>query len=288
MDTKVNNAVLEQIVEQGNEAWGKFMEEAQESNKFPDGIPPAHAMARNFDVYKGKYIPFKDIDFSRTTTDKDGKRYYASENPNYKGFVLQFSSELQKKIQQYSALLGNIGADDWEIIGEVYDVYTWWFNYIYVKLVGLRVKDKFTAFFTEEDDDAKVEFVGENLLIEQLENLEGSASDVPSGLSELPAEADPILICKLFYHLSIVEDNFELWSKLFNKTNQGRASMLKSLYNGVRKNERVYFHVSTQIDEENKKKYFFQMKVDGEYTGSPKPINIEKDQGEWRISSASV
>ncbi len=288
MDTKVSNEVLEQIVEQGNDAWEKFMEEAQEANKFPDGIPPASAMARNFNVYKGKYMPFKDIDFGRTTTDKDGKRYYASENPSYKGFVLQFSTELQKKMQQYSALLGNIGADDWEIIGEVYDVYTWWFNYIYVKLVGLRVKDKFTAFFKEEDGDAKVEFVGEDLLIEQLEQLEGSASDVPSGLTELPAEADPILICKLFYHLSIVEDNFELWSKLFNKTNQGRASMLKSLYNGVRKNERVYFHVSTKIDEENKKKYFFQMKVDGEYTGSPKPINLEKEQGEWRISSASV
>jgi hypothetical protein len=288
MDTNVSNDILKLIVEQGNDAWERFMEEAHENNKFPDGIPPANAMAKNFDVYKGKYMPFKDIDFNKTITDKNGKRYFASENPKFKGFILQFSTELHKKMVQYSALLGKIGSDDWEIIGEVYDVYSWWFNFVYVKLVGLRVKDKFTAFFIENDDDAKVEFVGEDLLIEELTKLENSASEVPSGLTEIPAQTDPLIISKLLYQLSIVEDNFDLWSQLFTVENQRRASMLKSIYNGLRKNESVYFHVSTAIDEEEKKKYFFQLKMDGEFTGSPKPINLVKEKDEWRVSSASI
>jgi hypothetical protein len=136
----------------------------------------------------------------------------------------------------------------------------------------------------------QAKLVGEDLLIEELERLESSGSEgIPEGLTEILTEVDPLLIGKLYYQLSIAEDNMELWAKLFTKINQGRPSKLKSLYNGVRKNDRKYFHIKTDIDEDSKKKYFFQMKVDGELTGIPKPMTIVKDtDSEWCIDSASV
>lgn len=265
------------------------MADAKKDSKIPDGIPPANAMARNFSAYKGKYMAFPEVTFDTPIENDKGDRFFASEKAGFRGFVLQFCPELRDKMRKYSVILDKIGTE-WEVMGEIDEVLTWWNSYVFIKLRAIRVKDKFAAFFSKNDGEIKVEFVEKELIIQELERLEAAASEgIPEGLTEIPAGSDPVFIGKLYYHLSIAEDNNDLWKQLFTKSNQGRDAMMRSLYNGVRKNERIYFHVSTDIDKDNKKKYFFQMKVDGEYTGIPKPMTLIKDtDSEWRIDSASV
>ena len=279
--------VVATIAEKGDKAWDAYVEELTEKGSFASPIPPAHFMARNFSNYHGKYMFFPRIDFSMTRTDKNGRKYFYCPEPNWEGYVLEYHNDINEKLREYSYVVGSINNDGWEIIGQIDEAFTWWAGVVYIKLAALRIPGMGAAFVK----DGTVEFVGSDLIREQLEKKRAEAADdIPKNLTELPADCDPLLMAKLFFHLSSVEKNKELWEKTLTKDHfsMGKpASRTHSHWNNLTSKGRSYFYVRTAEDEPELKKYFFQITAGDENVGSPKPISVVLEDGAWKVSSAT-
>lgn len=271
----------------GDEAWMKIIEQARADGKLASELPPADFMGRNFDRYEGKIMLLPDVDMGDFAVDRNGDRYFQSTRPSHKGFVCKFFPELLDKLRKFASILGPLGGGKVELLGKIKEVYGWWNNWIFIDTVAIRIPGVVVAVFHE----GSAALVGEDKLEARLAELKTeSNSDLPSGWTAIPSGTAPEMIAKLFYHFCVGEENRALWEKILSKESYHNGQALPrvdSWWSTMKKGNRSYYYVRTAEDEPERKKYFFQMQIDGADNGSPKPVSVVKEGGEWRIDSGS-
>ena len=280
-------SVQKEIAKVGDAEWMEFVTKQTEEGKFASEIPPANFMARNFSNYQDKLMIVPQIDFNRTASDTKGNKYFINPDPRWRGFVIEFNSEITDKLRKFASVIGAVGTEGWEMVCRIKDVFGWWNNNVFLEAVAVRVKDKVTAFFA----DGKANFSGEDIMQKYLDELkESSSADIPKNLDSIPDDLEPLTVAKLFYHLCTEEDNHDVWSQILHQkecTHNGQPlPRVKSWWNNMKK-DRSYYYVRTDQDDAEVKKYFFQMAINGEDNGNPKPIQVKMENGQWRVLSAS-
>jgi hypothetical protein len=188
-----------EIAKLGEDAWAANLEAKQEDKSLISELPGANFMARNYSNYHERFMILPEVDMGDFLVDRNGTRYFQSTNTAYKGYVCKFFDDILKKLRKFSYVLGNLGGEKVELLGQVKEVFTWWNSYVFIDTVGLRIPGKVTVFF--ENDEAK--FVGESILDEKVAELREAGDDLPEGLTEIPADIDPLTLAKLFYHLCV-------------------------------------------------------------------------------------
>lgn len=113
-----------------------------------------------------------------------------------------------------------------------------------------------------------------------------SETELLSNYRSIPAGLDPLTISRLFYHIGAVKKDQELWRQLL--TNDWSEAAINSTWRMLAKTdtkeEWSYYYLNTAVDEPNEKKYFFQRHCNGIDNGTPRPIWVVKQNGEWRVS----
>ena len=95
-------------------------------------------------------------------------------------------------------------------------------------------------------------------------------------------------IARLYCHIGSVERNKDVWLKLLSSYNfrGGRPERrTDTWWRNLTKEGRTFFYVRTADDSANQKKYFFQIRENGVDVGSPKPMTVVLEDGEWRVKS---
>ncbi len=278
---------LKQVIAvKSDEEWLKFMEAEKACGTFVKELPNANFMGNNFSNYYNKVMLLPEVDMGDFAVDRNGDRYFRSGLPAYSGYICKFFPEILDKLRKFSYILGPGNGGKVELLGRVKEVFNWWNNYVFIDTVAIRIPNLVTVFF----EDGKAAFVGEDLIEARLAELKvESAADIPLGLKAIPTGTPPETIAKLFYHLCVNEDNQEVWMKLLAKDcfwNGKPESKVSSWWNLMKKG-RSYYFVRIADDEEDRKKYFFQMQLNGVDTSSPNPITVVKEDGEWRVQTAN-
>jgi hypothetical protein len=273
------------IADKGEAEWQNLITDLKAKNLFIENVS-AKTLVADFAKYKGSAMIFPKIDFSKTYTDRNGKQYFYCSEPDFDGFVIEYNRGITDKIRKYSYIVGGLSSENWQLLGSVENFYDWWGNVVFLKIKAIRVPGQITAVI----DNDEIKFIGEDLLELKLADLaKDPFSDVPKKLKNIPAGLDSLIVAKLFYYLCIVEDNQAVWEKLLTKDNFYRDKLdtaAKSWWKTMKKNE-SYFYVRLDREDANQKRYYFQAVKDGKNLGTPKPITVTKEAGEWKVSSAT-
>lgn len=285
----MSEKIKEDLTAQGEAEWNKLLDTSIADGSFINELPPADFMGRNFSNYSGRLMLLPDVDMGDFEVDDKGNRYFHSSQPSYKGYVCEFFPEILDKLRKFNSILGPGTGGKVQLIGRVKEVFTWWFSYIFIETVALKIPGHCVAFF----ENGSARLIGEDLLEARLVELKAeSDADIPSGLTEVPSGLPPETIAKLFYHLCTVENNRVVWEKILSRKEcwHGTSPLprVSSWWDTMKKGNRTFYYVRTAEDEPDRKKYFFQMQIDGVDTSSPKPINVIKEDGEWRVEGGSV
>ncbi len=102
----------------------------------------------------------------------------------------------------------------------------------------------------------------------------------------IPAGLDPLTVSRLYYYIGTIKKDQELWKQLL--TDDWSEAAIRSTWRLLAKTEQEeewsYYYLNTAEDEPNEKKYFFQRQLNGIDNGTPRPIRVVKQNGEWRVS----
>lgn len=277
------------IGELGDEEWNKIIQEYKDNNKYTD-LHSTNVLVANFKNYQGKLMLFPKINFEDFVTDKDSnKYYYYGEKNTFAFYVIKYNNEITSKLQKLSYVFGKLGDTDWEVIGTVEDAYEWWGNIVLMDIKALRIPGKACAVV----NDGKVTLVGEDLIDQELAKKEKESSgDIPKNLKSIPKGLDPLMIAKLFFHISSIEKNENVWDQLLSSEcfyNGQATGKVTSWWRNLTTKNRTYFYVREDKDRSTNdtKVYYFQIKENGENVSTPKPTTIIKEKGEWKVDSAT-
>ena len=274
----------QEIGQAGEKKWAELISAHKSQNLFQEKIS-ASVIAGNFEKYKGKYMLFPKVDFNKTMTDRDMKKYFYCSDRYYDGFVIEFNNDLTDKLRKYSYVLGKLEGE-WEILGRIEEVYGWWNNVVFMKIAAFRIPGKVAAIV--EDDN--VTFIGEEIIERELaQKAKDSNKDIPKNLTEIPRGLAPVIVAKLFFHLCVEEDNYDLWLKLLARENfwaKKPQTRVGSWWNLMKKGRKYYF-VRVDVDGADEKRFYFQRTIDGKDVGSPGPVVVVKEDGQWKVSSAN-
>lgn len=266
-----------EIGKKGDEAWSKIV-----NGNSRDVINPpvsAKVIASNFERYRGKMMVFPKFTFEDFVTDRNGEKYY------YYGegddlFIIKYDSDITDILRRYTYYMGSAKDENWQLLGTVKDVFTWWGNVVLMDIKALRIESKITVI----KEGGKLNFVAEDLLNKYVEEkASAGAGDIPRNLTSIPSGLDPRTVADLYWYLAAEENNRDVWDELISA--KASSSAVRTYWKGLTKPGRTFFFVRVATDSPDKKKYFYQIRENGNDVGSPKPISLIMENGEWRVNS---
>lgn len=276
----------QQIGQDGDAAWSSLLSSLKSNNQLIDPPLSAKTIANNFRSYEGKSMLFPSFSFDDFVTDRDGVKYfYYGEQNSYNYFVIKYNDEITELLRKYSYAIGPVGNENWELLGTITEVYGWWGDIVRMDIQAVRVAGKATVKITGND----LEFVSEDLIDQIMEQkAEAGLGDVPKNLQSIPTGLDARTIADLYFQIGSVERNEDVWMELLGSDNfyNGKPERrVSSWWDSLGKENRTFFFVRVATDTDTHKKYFYQIRDNGNDVGSPKPVNLDLENGEWKVRS---
>ena len=285
LNTAVCACVSQQIGEAGDRAWSDLLEGYGASREVLDSMPAAKIVA-GFETYQHRIMRFPGFDFSRFVTDKfNQKYYYHGERSLFDFVVIKNNEAINDKLRKLSSVVGPLGDQGWEVLGEIEEAYTWWGNVVLMSMVAMRVPGKACVIV----DNGEVRLVGETLMEDFLSRRENEAGvGIPMNLANVPQGLAPVVVAKLFFHTSSVEKNRDVWDHLLT-ADARNARRADSWWRNLTTMDRQYIFIreNQARSTDSEKMYLFQIKKDGKALGNPKPVKVVKEDGEWKVQSAT-
>ncbi len=134
-----------------------------------------------------------------------------------------------------------------------------------------------------------LEFVSEDLIDQAMDNKAAAGlGDVPKNLQSIPSGLDARTVADLYFQIGSVEKNKDVWLQLLGSDNfygSKPERRVDSWWRTLETNNRTFFFVRIAEDSTTRKKYFYQIRDNGNDLGSPKPITIILEDGEWKVKS---
>jgi hypothetical protein len=275
----------QQIGQKGDEAWEALLK-TPDDGPFIDPPLSAHEIAANLGEYKNNLMLFPEFSFDEFVTDRNGNKYYYSGEDASGGlFLIKYDNRITDMLQKYTYAMGSAGEENWQMIGSIKEVFTWWGDVVLMEIKALRIESK-VAVILEGDS---LNFVAEELLDQYMdEKAAAGLGDVPKNLSSIPDGLDPRTVADLYFQVSSAENNKDVWLQLLNSDNfyGGKPERRVDTYwNNLTKEGRSFFFVRIATDEATTKKYFYQIRENGVDVGSPKPLTVVLENGEWKVKS---
>lgn len=276
----------QQIGKQGDTAWDTMMTSLKDNGNLVDPPVSAKTIASNFSNYQNKSMLFPSFSFEDFVTDRDGvKYYYYGEPEGYNFFVIKYDDSITDLLRKYSYTFGPVGDDNWELLGTIEDVFGWWGDIVLMEIQAVRIKGSATVI----RKDNAFEFVAEDLIDKMMDQKAADGmGDLPKNLTGIPSGLDPLTVAKLYCHIASEENNQDVWLELLSKDNfyNGKPERrIDTWWKTLTKEGRTFFYVRTATDTDTSKKYFFQIRENGSDLGSPKPLSVTLEDGEWKVKS---
>ncbi|MCG8333536.1 MAG: hypothetical protein MJE63_03405 [Proteobacteria bacterium] len=277
------------IGKKGDQHWNKLVAEYKQQNKFVDHSG-TKAIVGNFARYQGKVKQFPRFEFNDFVTDKNGDKYFYSDNKGTLNFfVIKHNKRINEKLQVLSSALGSLKGD-WQVLGTIEDAYTWWGDIVLMDMIAMRIPGKACVVV----NNGEATLIGQDILDKAMAEREKSSKDgIPKNLTSVPSGLDAETVAKLFFYVSSVEKNQEVWKDLLvpyalgnNKSLKGRS---KSWWRNLTTKNREYFFVREnpgRVRKPGEKCFMFQIKANGKNIGTAKPTMLTQVNGEWKVRSA--
>lgn len=287
----------QKIGELGDKAWAECIAAYQTKGLFieletgdEEAVRMAGKITRDFKQYEGKLMRFPKIDFAKFITDKFYNKYYYYGLKSANGlFVIKYNQKIFNKMTKLAAVFG-AEKGTYEVLGTITDAYSWWGDVVLMEIKALRKAGQLCVVIT----DGEATLIGEELIQKELDaKAVDPYKDIPKNLKSVPKGVDPLMIAKLFYYVGSVEKNKDVWLQLIHRKrfSAGRPETSVSIYwDTLTDKDRVYFFVREDAGRAaaDTRKYYFQRQEHGKNLGSPVPITIMLDNGEWRVMSATL
>lgn len=275
----------QEIAQQGDAAWEELLKNPKDGALIDPPLT-AHTIAANFEQYKGSFMLFPEFTFEDFMTDRNGEKYYFYGETESDGFfVIKYDNRITDMLQKYSYAMGPVGDENWELLGSIEEVFTWWGDIVLMEIKAVRIKSKAAVI----QEKGKLSFVAQDLIDKFMdEKAAAGLGDVPRKLTSIPSGLDARTVADLYFQISSKEDNKDVWLDLLSSNNfyAGRPERrVDSWWNGLTKANRTFFYVRTATDTETTKKYFYQIRENGKDVGSPKPMTLVLEDNEWKIKS---
>ena len=274
-----------QIARKSDDAWEDLMQNSR------DGFlidPPLNAKTinANFGQYKDALMLFPDFSFDDFVTDRRlGDKYYYSFDANDGLFVIKYDNRITDMLREYSYAMGPVGNANWELLGQIKEAYDWWGDVVLMEIKAVRVRGK--ASVIREGND--LIFPAKDLIDAFMdEKASAGTGDIPLNLTSIPSGLDPRTVAELYFQIASREHNRDVWTDLLSSNNFYRGKperRVDTWWNNLNKDGRTFFYVRTATDEDTTKKYFYQIRENGNDIGSPKPITLVLEDNEWKVKS---
>ncbi len=281
----INSETRQDIAQKSDAAWNDLMKRGQNG---PVIDPPlsARTIAANFAQYQGSLMLFPEFSFDDFVTDRNGEKYYFyGENEGNGLFVIKYDNRITEMLRKYSYAMGPAGDRDWELLGSIEESFEWWGDIILMEIKAVRIKNKVAVI----KKGNSLNFVGEELIDKLMdEKAAAGITGVPENLSRIPSGLEAKTVADLYFHIASKENNQEVWLQLLGSDNFYRGKperRVDTWWRNLTKANRTFFYVRTATDNATMKKYFYQIRENGEDVGSPKPITIVLEENEWKVKS---
>lgn len=270
----------------GDAAWDHLLDSLIKDEKLVGPESGPNAIADAFDSFVGKSMIFPEFNFEDFIVDRFGEKYFYYGDPASLNFyIIKYDSRITDQLIRYSYAMGPLGDDNWELLGKITEVYSWWGDIVLMDIQAIRVKGKAALLL----EDGKLDFIAAELIDELMDRKAAAGTgDVPEGLTEIPSGLDPMTVAGLYFQLGNVEQNQDVWLKLLSSNNfwGGKPERrVDTWWKNLTKPGRTFFYVRTDEESETEAKYYFQIRQDGEDYGNPKPLGLIFENGEWKIDS---
>ena len=274
-----------QIGQRGDAAWENLLKNPRDGYLIDPPLS-AHTIASDFDQYMGNLMLFPEFSFDDFMTDRNGEKYYYYGEKESDGFfVIKYDNRITEMLRKYSYAMGPVGEESWELLGSIEEVYSWWGDIVLMDIKAVRIRSRATVIL----EDGDLNFVAQDLIDRFMdEKAAAGLGDLPQNLTSIPSGLDPKTVADLYFHIASKEQNKEVWLELlspYNFYNGKPERRVDSWWNGLTKPDRTFFYVRTATDEAKTKKYFYQIRENGNDVGSPKPITIVLEDNEWKVKS---
>lgn len=275
----------EEIGIKGDAAWESLLQQTGNGDLISPPLS-ARTIASNFQDYKGDLMVFPEFSFDDFITDRNSEKYYYFGEDQENGlFVIKYDNRITDMLRRYSYAMGPVGTDNWELLGSIEEVYTWWGDIVLMEIKAVRIKSKATVIL----ENGSFNIVGDELIEQFIEEQMASGSvDLPQNLTSIPSGLDPRTVADLYVHIANQEGNKEVWLQLLSSYNfyGGKPERrVDTWWNNLRNENRTFFFLRIATDEAQTKKYFYQIRENGNDVGSPKPITLELEDSQWKVKS---
>ena len=281
----INADTRQEVAKKGDDAWNELMTKGRDGAVID---PPLSAgtIAADFGQYKGSLMLFPDFSFDDFVADRNGEKYYFyGENEANGLFIIKYDNRITEMLRKYSYTMGSAGDEDWELLGSIEERFEWWGDIILMDIRAVRIKNKVAVI----KKGNSLSFVGEELIDKLMdEKAAAGITGVPENLNAIPAGLEPRTVADLYFHIANREKNQEVWMQLLGSDNFYRGKperRVDTWWRNLTKSGRTFFYVRTATDNPDMKKYFYQIRENGQDVGSPKPITIVLEENEWKVKS---
>jgi hypothetical protein len=276
----------QEIAKQGDNAWEELLSSANNDHSLIDPPTDARTIARKFNKYKGSLMLFPGFSFEDFVTDRNGEKYYYYGEDEGNGlFIIKYDEQITEMLRKYSYAMGPVGDQGWELLGSIEESFEWWGDIILMEIKAVRIQNKITVIKNGDSLD----FVGQNLIDNMMnEKAAAGITGVPENLTSIPSGLEPRTVADLYVHIANKEQNQEVWLQLLSSYNfyAGKPERrVDSWWTNLTKPERTFFFVRVATDEPTTKKYFYQIRENGNDVGSPKPMTLVLEDNEWKVKS---
>ena len=281
----VNADTKQDIGKMGDAAWEDLMKNSRDGAVIDPPLS-ARTIAANFRQYQGSLMRFPEFSFDDFVTDRKGEKYYFyGENEGNGLFVIKYDNRITEMLRKYSYAMGSAGDENWELLGSIDESFEWWGDIILMDIKAVRIKNKVAVIKKGDGFD----FVGEELIDKLMdEKAAAGITGVPENLTSIPSGLEPKTVADLYFHIANKENNEDVWLQLLSSYNFYRGKperRVDTWWRNLTKPGRTFFYVRTATDEATTKKYFYQIRENGNDVGSPKPLTLVLEDNEWKVKS---